>query len=138
MNKKISSFRGLKERIQDFHSEFRLRVESQGGAALYFRAITAQLLWFLLGYLIVKKILPITDVLLSNAIILIFMGLLVFLWSAIKSKMPAWITYLIKGEFFYDFERPMLNFWIFFLSILNIFFILLPPSYSSKKLKDNN
>jgi len=123
---KIKNLKELGDEIRRKHSEFRSRVEGVGGYALYFRALTAQLLWFLLGYIIISKFLPITELIYSVSI-LIAVGLSYHLWPVIKPKLPDWVVYITKGEFFYDLDRQLLNSFLFVLAILCMFLLLLPP-----------
>ena len=123
---KIKNLKELLAEIRKRHSEFRSRIDQVGGYALYFRALTAQLLWFLLGYIVISKLLPITDLVYSVSF-LIIAGLSYRLWPIIKLKLPDWVVYITKGEFFYDLDRQLLNSFLFVLALLCVFSLFFPP-----------
>ena len=131
-DKKIKSFKELWNFIKENNKDYLERIRQGGGRDLYFRALTAQILWLFLFYSIAQKLVPIKDFLLSNALVLIILGFFSLLWGVIKNKMPLWISEMIRGEFFYNFEIKFLNFWIGMLFIANMVLIFLPIEFYKK------
>ena len=107
VDKKIKNFKELWNFIEKSNKEYLERIRQGGGQNLYFRALTAQILWLFLFYSIVQKLVPIKNFLLSNALILIILGLLSFLWTVIKNKVPLWVSETIKGDFFLQFRNKI-------------------------------
>ena len=134
MNNRIEKPRDLWLYVRESIVRYVADISQKGGISLHVRRITAQILWLLLGYLVIKKLIPITDVFLSNSIIAVFLALLSQLWSVIQKRVPEFITEFIKGDIFYSFEGRILNLTIFSLFALNLILIFIPFSYI-KKLK---
>jgi len=125
-NKKIKNLKELWYSVKKSNKNYIYQIEKTGGFNYYFRALTAQILWFILFYSLIIKFMPIKDFLMSNFYIIIIYILISFLWKFIKNKLPSWIDYLTKGEFFYDLDIGFLNICIVFLISINFFIVILP------------
>jgi len=75
--------------------------------------LTAQILWLTLFYNIGILLIPVKQFLLSNAILVIVVILFALLKGVISDKIPDWIDYYTKGNFFYKCDLYFLNKWIF-------------------------
>ncbi len=129
VNKKIKSFQELLRFIRESNRAYLKNINESGGANLYLRALTAQILWLSLFYSIAHKLIPIRDFLLSNVFFLVILGTFSLMWETIKDKLPLWFSYVFKGEFFYNFDMKFLNTWIILLSTINIVLIFLPTEF---------
>jgi hypothetical protein len=120
--KKIKSFKEVHKAIQESNATFKEKMGKSGGSGAYFRALVAQVLWLTFLYLFAKEIVPVKDVLVSNAIIVVLLTVYSFLWTIIKKKIPSWIDEVIRGELFYKFDIILINYCI---AILSAFVIIL-------------
>lgn len=112
INGKIKNCKDLLHNISASNSEFIDKVKNCGGFNLYFRALTAHILWLTLFYNIGILIIPIKQIFLSNAILAILVVLLTIVRGIIKDKIPDWVEHHIEGNFFYDCDIAFLNKWI--------------------------
>jgi len=133
VKKKIKNFKELwVKKFKESNKEYLEMVKQHGGQNLYFRALTAQILWLLLFYVIYLKLVPIKNFITANVLILAILGLVSRLWGVIKDKLPTWAPDMIKGAFFFDLEIKFLNRWLWFLFLMNIILIFLPVGICKK------
>lgn len=85
---------------------------------MYFRALVAQILWLTFLYLFAKRVVPVKDVFLSNALLIVFLTIWSFVWGIIKRKLPPWVDEYMRGEAFYKFDISLVNYCIIALLLL--------------------
>jgi hypothetical protein len=112
VDNKIKNCKDLFCNISNSNRDFIDKIKNGGGFNLYFRALTAQILWLTLFYNIGILIIPIKQFLLSNAILAIIIVLLTIVKGIIKDKIPDWVGHHIEGNFFYNCDVAFLNKWI--------------------------
>lgn len=115
---KIKSIGGIKDSIRESNETYVQKIKTAGGYGVYFRALVAQILWLTFMYIFAKKVIPVKNVFLSNALLVIFLTIFSFLWSIIKKKLPPWIDEYVRGEVFYKFDISLVNYCIIALLIL--------------------
>lgn len=134
MGNKIKSFKDLFGNIKQSNKNFFDNIKENGGVNLYFRALTAQILWLTLFYNIGILLIPVKQFLVSNAILVIVVILFALLKGVIIDKIPDWIDYYTKGNFFYKFDLYFLNKWILVLVLLVIGLVFLNIYSNNSKL----
>ncbi|TSC54831.1 MAG: hypothetical protein LiPW30_297 [Parcubacteria group bacterium LiPW_30] len=123
----MSKHKGIWEYVKISSSEYYYSEIQPEGINYFLRAATAKILWVTFCYILVLKMIPLTNFILLNASVLLAGSAFIFFWEqVVKDHAPKWCDDFVTGKIFFEVDISSLNKYIFYLFIANLLMFLFP------------